>query len=633
MSLSFSEKILSLFFSIIVGIGLLVSVAPAIARAQEGQACSDTSPCPSGYECAGDNTCTYEGNPYKDMSHMEHTGAPCTPNSDGTTGTSCPTGYYCALVDGEGKCESSYYASYDQETAASLQNNAASQWNNYWLDQNKLSYDTEAFGSTSIGDSQFARRQYRLTINAITSEIVGPEPEVTLAFGLPEDSGAIGAFTKGVTFMASKPPVKTSAYLADLGRQMNLVTPAYAQGTGFQALEPVLELWKAFRNISYVGFVLIFVVIGFMIMFRAKIGQQAALTIQQALPQIVITLLLVTFSYAIAAFMIDLIFFLIYLAVGAFEAFGILNAPSSSNYVNVVENIFFEKNILTIALQDLLSWGTDQAAGSASYALGDMIQQAFPGIIGSGLAFISAPLGYLIIAVAILIAVFKLFFQLLMAYIGLVFSVIFAPMILLFNAIPGSDSFGKWIKGLLANALVFPVTAVMILIAGALTNSQKFGIADDIGYQFSGTTKVLGVPFISGGFDTNAIQALIGIGVLMMLPKVVELVQKSLGVEGGLAGMMGSIAEPLSGGAGRVFGTAGMLGGAGYRAATTGSEIGRAEAMYGPNVYERGLSNTLRHMLGMGMKVKPGFVNQRWNSGSGTTDTGNGTGTRTGTTS
>ena len=50
------------------------------------------------------------------------------------------------------------------------------------------------------------------------------------------------------------------------------------------------------------------IVIGFMVMFRRKIDPKTVITVQNALPKIVLALLLVTFSYAIAAFMIDLMY-------------------------------------------------------------------------------------------------------------------------------------------------------------------------------------------------------------------------------------------------------------------------------------------------------------------------------------
>ena len=54
-----------------------------------------------------------------------------------------------------------------------------------------------------------------------------------------------------------------------------------------------------------------------MIMFRSKVGQ-AAITVQQAIPSILIALLAVTFSYAIAGFLIDLMYLMMYMLAGLF---------------------------------------------------------------------------------------------------------------------------------------------------------------------------------------------------------------------------------------------------------------------------------------------------------------------------
>ena len=82
--------------------------------------------------------------------------------------------------------------------------------------------------------------------------------------------------------------------------------PAYAQGIGFQGLQFLLPLWRGFRNMVYVFSTIIFLIIGIMIILRVKVSPQAVITIQSAVPQIITTLILVTFSYAIAGLVIDL---------------------------------------------------------------------------------------------------------------------------------------------------------------------------------------------------------------------------------------------------------------------------------------------------------------------------------------
>ncbi len=122
---------------------------------------------------------------------------------------------------------------------------------------------------------------------------------------LPQ-KGAIQGTSQLISLLYQKPAASSLDYLAYVQNNIQnkqIVQPAFAdEGFGFGALGPILEVWKTFRNASYFIFVLGFIVYGFMIMFRIKINPQTAITIQLALPKLIITLLLITFSYAIARF-------------------------------------------------------------------------------------------------------------------------------------------------------------------------------------------------------------------------------------------------------------------------------------------------------------------------------------------
>src|SRR6185369_5532352 len=122
--------------------------------------------------------------------------------------------------------------------------------------------------------------------------------------------GAIGTTLNMTSLALTNPPVSSREYIADLMQTVGhpFAQTAYAQGLGFSSLSPILGLWKIFRNIAYFFFIVIFVFIGFMIMIRSKIGSQAAVTVQQALPKLVVSLILVTFSYAIAGLLLDLMY-------------------------------------------------------------------------------------------------------------------------------------------------------------------------------------------------------------------------------------------------------------------------------------------------------------------------------------
>ncbi len=109
-------------------------------------------------------------------------------------------------------------------------------------------------------------------------------------------------------------------YVKDKIDNFSLVPKAHAQvlGFGFNALEPVREMWKIVRDVSFGLFVVVSVVFAFMIMFRMKLNPQTVITVQSAIPKLIISLVLVTFSYAIAGLLIDLM----YVVIGIMSVIG-----------------------------------------------------------------------------------------------------------------------------------------------------------------------------------------------------------------------------------------------------------------------------------------------------------------------
>lgn len=377
---------------------------------------------------------------------------------------------------------------------------------------------------------------------------------------VPNTQGAIPIVGNLIAGLISNPPVSTREYLADLGSNLGLpIKSVYAQGTGWQALRPVLPVWKAFRNVAYMAFVIIFVVIGFMIMFRAKINPQTVISIQAALPRIIVTLLLVTFSYAIAGLMIDLIYIGIYLVVAVLNLAGLITDTEQPLHLLLTRNPFnlvFMGNGADIFLQ----------------APGEAIQNIISGFVGAwgaeGLANITGGLAKLVLGVALLFSLFKLFFSLLLSYLGIIISVIFAPINILFNALPGSSSFIGWLKNLFANVIVFPAVAGMFLVAaiiigprqgaecGTLENpnfNNRWCVQQGVGYypQAEDGKEVWVPPMLTlggrgGAGEVNTFQALIALGIIMIMPKIVTMIKKMLKVEP--SGFGGTIAAGIMAG-------------------------------------------------------------------------------------
>lgn len=344
------------------------------------------------------------------------------------------------------------------------------------------------------------------------------------------DVGAVDSATNLMASVLTNPPVHTATYVADVLHNTGLAQPAYAQGIGFAGLSPVLTAWKAFRNLSYFLFIVIFVVIGFMIMIRKKISSNAVVTIQEALPKIIVTLLLITFSYAIAGLIVDAMYLSIFVITGLFEQAGILERA------DLARNVIFGKNIIQIGWTYLI--GAREVAGTGAESLGAMIGQ----VLGGALGTVASGLAYLIIAVAIFIALFRTLIALVTAYVGIILAVIFAPIQLLVNAFPGSDAFGKWLKGIFANAAVFPVAVVMIILGVYLGGSYSPETSNTFGFNQvtnpSGLTSDGFMPplisdgnWVGGAGMASNSQALIGLGIILLLPEVVKIVKETLQVK------------------------------------------------------------------------------------------------------
>ncbi|MBI4078796.1 MAG: hypothetical protein HY429_00640, partial [Candidatus Levybacteria bacterium] len=101
-----------------------------------------------------------------------------------------------------------------------------------------------------------------LGIDAQTGKIGFVDPSKSSGGG-----GAIGVTSKAISMLFT-PPIHTSDYFAYLGENFGITKKAYAQGTGFTSLTPLLPLWSAFRNIVYLLFIIVFVVVGLAIMLR-----------------------------------------------------------------------------------------------------------------------------------------------------------------------------------------------------------------------------------------------------------------------------------------------------------------------------------------------------------------------------
>lgn len=353
------------------------------------------------------------------------------------------------------------------------------------------------------------------------------------------NAGAIAASGRIVALLYSAPPASGVQYFAREFHKLNPVQPSYAQappnldsGIGFAALEPVQKIWSVFRNASYIAFVLIFIIIGFMVMFRAHISPQAVATIQDSIPRLVVALALVTFSYAIAGFMIDLMFLFLNIT---------LNLLQSANLINTGADIIFKKSVFGVVFS---SWS------DIINAVADAIANIIKGVIHLGLldqviSFFGGGIAGIIAGVAMLFIMFRIFIMLLMAYAMIILLTMFAPFFFLIQALPGNNGAKEWFKQMAANISVFPTVALMFIFAGILGGIKSLGA---IGASPLSATNVGQFPLLSGDLQVQAVGQIIGFGFLLMAPEAANLVKNFIGAKGPQLGGAGAAALGASAG-------------------------------------------------------------------------------------
>lgn len=331
--------------------------------------------------------------------------------------------------------------------------------------------------------------------------------------------GLVGDMGSAIAMIYQNPAATSGTYIADVMNTagFGVVQPAYAQGLGFASLNPILNTWKTFRNVAYLFFVVIFLVLGFMIMLRQKIGGQTVVTAQQAIPNVIVTLLFVTFSYAIAGLLIDGMYILMFLLLALF---------------NKSSNQFLDMSFLELGFTMVTSGAA--VAYKTVGAFSESAQQSLRQFGSDTVGFIGGLTMAVVVALAIALNVFRLFFELLKTYITIILSIAFSPVLLMFGAIPGKNVFGGWMKNLVGNLAAFPVVLLALIVFDELTGgitSPGPGATSQI--ESGGFLP----PYLFGRSGSGVAGALtfsVGLGMILIMPELVTQAKKAMGASGGI---------------------------------------------------------------------------------------------------
>lgn len=349
---------------------------------------------------------------------------------------------------------------------------------------------------------------------------LGPDPTTGKIGYVQQSGGGIGAM--GSLISASfNIPVSSRDYIADAQKNFGITKKAYAQTTGFDTLNPVLPIWKTFRDLTYVLFVLAFVLIGVGIMFRIQIDPRTVMSVQNQIPKVIIALLLVTFSYAIAGFLIDLMWIAIYMIINVFSP-GELISISNQLYENPIG--FFNSifNLLSTAttaaepVREIVSNLFKPTSGqSSNQPLVDGVLQ----ILGTMLGYLAGLIAFFVFAVAIFITLVRVWFSLLKAYVYILLDVIFAPFWIISGLLPAGGGVGPWLRDLVANLSAFPVTILLFLLGRTFVT------------QFSATTLTNNYfipPLIGNPGDPRVVGTLVGIAIILITPEALAMTKEAL---------------------------------------------------------------------------------------------------------
>ncbi len=425
--------------------------------------------------------------------------------------------------------------------------------------------------------------------------------------------GMLGTISTGLALLYTNPPIKSIEYLGSIGDSLSFfeVKQAQAQvgGSGSKVLSPVLDLWKVSRNIAYLTIMIIFVVIGVMVMFRNRINPQTVITVQAALPGLVIGLILITFSYFLAALLADIAFVgsnIVghYFTIAQSQAISVkgpvntlenenvlsifsrfFNTTSKEQFIPLFDTIF--KNLPTPAALDILTPArmftyvivgmTNQIltlTGISSIPVAGTATGIFTGIKGLTDAQATGSfLVWLILILVLMYSMFRVLYRLIISYLTIIFLTITAPFHFLIAAFPGrQEVVTVWARNMLANILVFPgVLAIFYFAgylmgptlltsaggAGGLTLSDLLNINNQLGVAGAKTLPLL------GGLDQTVIQLILAYGALIAAPAIPEIIINAIGKVGPAGQTIGrEVTGAIQSGRGYLQQGAGAIGGA-----------------------------------------------------------------------
>ena len=213
----------------------------------------------------------------------------------------------------------------------------------------------------------------------------------------------------------------------------------------------IYKAWSAFRNIANIGFVIMLLVVVFSQVTNIGISNY---NIKKILPKLIITAILVNFSYLIMGVLIDL-------------------SQIAGNGIGSL--------IRSVAAGSMNADASTMASATIS-AIASMVISA-AGVVGTGAVLVSGPALILPVVMFIATALISVFFGFIMLTIrqaAIIMVVVLAPLMMVLYALPNTSAITKKYLSIVKSLLMLYPMFIFATSAGALASSIIIGTSTDL---------------------------------------------------------------------------------------------------------------------------------------------------------
>lgn len=280
--------------------------------------------------------------------------------------------------------------------------------------------------------------------------------------------------------------------------------------------------WKFVRNVAFGMMALVMLVIGVMMINRTKVSSQTIVTVQYALPKVIIAAVLIAFSFPIAATITNVFFLL------SLKAPSIVTMTIITDVISEIQNIdptSFQQSFITPG-------GSINFVTLLMYALASAFQITTMG-----------PVLFIIWSICVIVIIIRMIgitLKWMITYVKMLIEIVLSPIDLLLSALPGSEEKGsgeskviKWFKKFLAYGISLVILSAMpvlvlwigatVIISGMINSTPVGGTFNALGLQIP-LPSIGSLATMGAGFDITIffLVVIMGLSMTSKLPGQVQ---------------------------------------------------------------------------------------------------------------